>query len=166
MMENIYIYLAVLFVAKVIDNGLSTTKTLLLQRNRWFLSGICVFASTFIYFYIAKVIVSATSNTELLIVSLASAVGCIIACLLSNVFSKDKTYINVIMSDDMKEMQMLRDFLAEKHITNTAFDSYTKDWRRATITITAYAKTRNESKSIDEYIESRDIKFKRIIQKA
>lgn len=156
----------VLFIAKVIDNGLSTTKTLLLQRNRWLLSGICVFASTFIYFYIAKVIVSATSNTELLIVSLASAIGCILACLLSNFFSKDKTYVNVIMSDDFEEMKLLRDFLAEKHITNVASDSYTKDWKRKTITITAYANTRNESKSIDEYIEARDVKFKRLIQKA
>ncbi|MDO4501419.1 MAG: hypothetical protein Q4B60_09160 [Erysipelotrichaceae bacterium] len=165
-MENIYVYLMVLFIAKVIDNGLSTTKTLLLQRNRWLLSGICVFASTFIYFYIAKVIVSATSNTELLIVSLASAIGCILACLLSNFFSKDKTYVNVIMSDDFEEMKLLRDFLAEKHITNVASDSYTKDWKRKTITITAYANTRNESKSIDEYIEARDVKFKRLIQKA
>ena len=37
------INLAVLFTAKVADNALSTTKTILVQRSRWILAGILRF---------------------------------------------------------------------------------------------------------------------------
>ena len=70
------------------------------------------------------------------------------------------------MSDDKEAMKMFRDFLAEHHITNVAADSYTLDWRKKTITITVYAKTKVESRLIDEYMENSVPKFKRVIQKA
>ena len=72
---------------------------------------------------------------------------------LNNRLSKDKTYVNVIMSDDKEAMQQLRDFLAKHHITNVAADSYTLDWNTKTITITAYAETKQQSMLINRYIE-------------
>ena len=36
------LYLGALFLAKVLDNALSTTKTILIQRSRWVLAGIAV----------------------------------------------------------------------------------------------------------------------------
>lgn len=55
------LYLGALFLAKVLDNALSTTKTILIQRSRWVLAGIAVILSDFIYFWITKRIVSADS---------------------------------------------------------------------------------------------------------
>jgi len=78
---------------------------------------------------------------------------------------KDKTYVNVIMSDDKEAMQQLRDFLAEHHITNVAADSYTLDWNTKTITITAYAETKQQSMLINRYIEESPLKFKRVVQR-
>ena len=152
-----------LFVLKVLDNALSTTKTILIQRNKSILAGIALASSTFINFWITKVIVKASSNNYLFLVSIASGFGCFIAILLSNKFSKEKTYVNIIMSDNKEAMQQLRDFLASKHITNVATDSYTKDWRK-TITITAYPVTKKESKLLDDYLENNKVKFKRLIQ--
>lgn len=71
--------------------------------------------------------------------------------------------MNVIMSDDKSEMQKLRDFLAMHHITNVATDSYTLDWDSKTITITAYAETKTDSKLIDEYIKGSSLKCKRVV---
>lgn len=45
------IYFGVLFLAKVLDNALSTTKTILIQRSRWLFAGIAVVLSDFIYFW-------------------------------------------------------------------------------------------------------------------
>ena len=45
-----------------------------------------------------------------------------------NRFSKEKPYVNVIMSDNKEAMQSFRNFLAKHHITNVANDSYTLDW--------------------------------------
>lgn len=160
------LYFGAIFLAKVLDNGLSTTKTILIQRSRWLLAGIAVVISDFIYFWITKQVVSSDSMAAILVVSLASGVGCALACLLSDKMSKDRTYVNVIMSDDLEAMMDFRDFLAKNHITNVASDSYTLDWDQKTITITAYAETKAESRLINKYIEESPLKFKRVIQKA
>ena len=160
------IYFGSIFFAKVIDNALNTTKTILIQRSRWLLAGIAVVISDFIYFWITKRVVSSDSMAAILVVSLAGGVGCALACLLSDKMSKDRIYVNVIMSDDLEAMMDFRDFLAKNHITNVASDSYTLDWDQKTITITAYAETRAESRIIIKYIEESPLKFKRVIQKA
>ena len=68
------ITLAALFVAKVTDNALSTTKTILVQRSRWILAGIAVIISDFIYFWITKRVVSADSEIAILVVAFAGGV--------------------------------------------------------------------------------------------
>lgn len=75
-------------------------------------------------------------------------------------------YVNVIMSDNLEAMQEFRDFLATHHITNVAADSYTLDWSKKSITITAYAETKAQSKLIDNYIANSSLKFKRVISRS
>lgn len=104
------LYLGALFLAKVLDNALSTTKTILIQRSRWVLAGIAVILSDFIYFWITKRIVSADSMLALLVVAIAGGVGCSLACLVSDQLSKDRTYVNVIMSDNLEAMQAFPGF--------------------------------------------------------
>ena len=158
------IYFGVLFLAKVLDNALSTTKTIMIQRSRWILAGIAVLLSDFIYYWITKRVVSADGDLAMLIVSVAGGIGCSLACLISERLSKDRTYVNVIMSDNLEAMKAFRDFLAEHHITNVAADTYTRDWNTKTITITAYPETKAESRLITGYIENSPLKFKRLVQ--
>ena len=86
------IYFGVLFLAKVLDNALSTTKTIMIQRSRWILAGIAVILSDFIYYWITKRVVSADGELAMLIVSVAGGIGCSLACLVSDKLSKDRTY--------------------------------------------------------------------------
>lgn len=158
-------YMFILFLAKVLDNTLNTAKTILVQRNRCLLAGVALGLSNFIYLSITKDIVTSDSTLALVIVSIASGVGCCLAVTLSNRFSKDRTYVNVILSDDKEAMKEFRDFLAENHITNVATDSYALDWSRKSISITAYAQTKAQSRLIDEYIERSLLKCKRVIRK-
>ena len=158
-------HLLLLFVAKVLDNMLGTAKIILVQRNRCVLAGIALGLSNYIYLNITKDIVTTGNNSALVIVSLASGIGCCLAVLFNNKFSKERTYVNVIMSDDKVAMQHFRDFLAQHHITNVAHDSYTLDWSKKTITITAYADTKEQSRLIDNYINTKTFKFKRVIRK-
>ena len=160
-----FIHLAILFVAKMMDNALGTAKTILVQRNRCLLAGIALALSNYIYFCITRNIVTTESNLAILVVSIASGVGCCLAVALNNRLSRERIFVNVIMSDDLDAMRQFRDFLAEHHITNVAADSYTLDWSVKTITITAYAETKEESMLINRYIENGPLKFKRVIQK-
>ena len=157
------IYLIILFLAKMADNGLSTAKTILVQNNKGILAGLALALSNFIYFCITKDIVTSDGTTSLIIVSIASGVGCCLAISFNNKFSKDKTYVNVILSDDMYEMMRLRDFLATNKITNIISDSYDLNWEK-TLSITAYAETKYQSRLIDEYLKNNNTKFKRLVQ--
>ena len=157
-------YFGVLFLAKVLDNALSTTKTIMIQRSRWILAGIAVILSDFIYYWITKRVVSADGELAMLIVSVAGGIGCSLACLVSDKLSKDRTYVNVIMSDNLEAMKAFRDFLAEHHITNVAADTYTLDWNKKTISITAYPETKAESRLIRDYIANSHLKFKLVVQ--
>lgn len=157
------LYFIILFLAKVADNALSTAKTIFVQNNRSMLAAIALALSNFIYLCITKDIVTSDSMTSLIVVSVASGVGCWMAISFNNKFSKDRTYVNVIMSDDLEEMKKLRGFLAKHKITNEACDSYTLDWEK-TISITAYAETKEQSRLIDEYLNNSGTKFKRMVQ--
>jgi hypothetical protein len=110
------VYLVILFFAKVLDNTLGTAKTILVQRNRCVLAGVALGLSNFIYLSITKDIVTSDSSLALATVSIASGVGCCLAVALSNRFSKDKTYVNVIMSDNLEAMQSFEIFW--QHITS------------------------------------------------
>ena len=104
---HIIIYLAILFVAKVIDNAINTTKTIMIQRSRWVLAGIAVILSDFIYFWIMRNVVTSDHMLTMVIVAIAGGVGCSLACFMNDKLSKDRTYVNVIMSDNLEEMKKL-----------------------------------------------------------
>lgn len=160
-----FIYFTILFAVKVLDNTLNTTKTILIQRNRCLLAGLTVIVSDYLYFTLIKNVLTSSGNLAVAVVAVAGGVGCCLAVGISQKLSRDRTFVNVIMSDDKEAMQKLRDFLALHHITNVATDSYTLDWNTRTITVTAYAETRAESNLIDRYIAENTLKCKRVIQK-
>ena len=151
-----------LFVLKAADNLLSTGKTLLLQKHRPILASISVVLSQLIFYFL----IDAASDGPLAvyIIAAASGVGTYLAVLISNKFSKDRLFVNVILSDDKEAMVALRDYLKAHKITNLTTDGYKKNWEK-TLAITAYADTREQSKLIDAYLEQSKMKYKRIVQK-
>ena len=66
------LYMTFLFLAKMLDNALSTAKTILIQRNRCLLAGICLAVSNYIYLLITKDVVSSDSNLAMIVVAIAS----------------------------------------------------------------------------------------------
>lgn len=160
---SIIISLIIIFLVKLFDNILSTSKTLLIQKNKAILAGLAVFISQVIFY---KLIDAVEDNGELTIyiISIASGLGTILAMYINNKLSKDRMFVNIVMCDNKKKMKELRDYLKDHKITNLTTDGYTKDWKK-TLAITAYCETKEESKLLDEFINNSDVKMKRIIQK-
>ena len=159
------IQFGMMFLAKVVDNILNTTKAIFIQRNKAIFAGISLALSTFIGYYITKIVVRSDGLVPNIVASVAAGVGCIVAVSISNKLSKDRLYVNVLMCDNIYAMRELHDMLSKKHITNVVTDTYTKDFKSKTITITAYCETKEQSKILDEYIASMNKKLKRVIQK-
>lgn len=159
------IQFGMMFLAKVVDNLLNTTKAIFVQRNKAIFAGISLSLSTFIGYYITKIVVQSDGLIPNIVASVAAGVGCVVAVSISNKLSKDRLYVNILMCDNIVVMRKLHDFLAEKHITNTVTDTYNKDLTSKTVTITAYCETKEQSRILDEYIASMNKKLKRVIQK-
>lgn len=161
-MKAFILNLVIIFVIKVIDNIISTGKTILIQKNKAVIASLSVVISQIIFY---KLINAASDGGEIAIyvISIASGLGTFLALLISNKFSKERVFVNVIMNDNKEVMMELRDFLKEHKITNLATIGFTKDWQE-TLAVTAYAETKKQSKLIDDFIKESDTKFKRIIQ--
>lgn len=151
-----------IFIVKVLDNLLSTAKTILIQKNKALLASISVIISQIIFYKLVNA-VNNGGDTIIYLISFASALGTYLALIIDNKFSKDRVYVNIILNDDKKIMMEFRDFLKDHKITNLTTIGYTKDWKK-TLAITAYAETKEQSKLIDKFIETSNTKFKRIIQ--
>ncbi len=156
------INMIIVFVVKVIDNLISTGKTILIQRNRAILASLTVIVSNIIFYKLIDAVNSGGAYT-IYIVSVASGIGTYLALLIDNKLSKERLFVNIIMNDNREAMTELREFLKEHKITNLTTDAYTKDFKK-TLSITAYAETKEQSKLIDNFLKMQDTKFKRIIQ--
>ena len=156
--------LLVLFVVKVIDNILGTSKTILVQQNKGVLAAVTVVISQIIFYKLIDAVGDSDSDLTMYAIAVASGVGTYLAVKLNDKFSKERTFVNVILSDNREAMEELRDYLREHKITNLATEAFTKEWEK-TIAITAYAETKEESRLLDKYIENAGVKFKRMITK-
>lgn len=156
--------LVLLFVIKVIDNILGTSKTILIQQNKGILAALSVVISQIIFYKLIDAVGDSENDLTMYVVSIASGFGTYLAVKLNDKFSKEKTYVNVILSDNREAMEDLLGYLRKNKITNLTTDAYTKDWKK-TLSITAYAETKEQSKLLDKYIAESDVKFKRMIQK-
>ena len=115
---EIILELAVLFLLKAIDNLLSTGKQILIQRHRPILASLSVVVSQIIFYRLISEVSASGGDLALYIVSIASGAGTLIAVKLSDKFSKERTFVNVILSDDKEAMIELRKFLIEHQIGN------------------------------------------------
>ena len=159
---NFFINILVFSFVKIIDNILSTGKAILIQRNKAVLAGIFVAVSQIIFYKLINV--AQNGKYMIYVISVASGVGTYLAIFISNKFSKERLYVNVLLSDDKDAMMDLRNFLQLNKITNLATDGYTKDFKK-TLAVTAYVETKEKSKLLDNYINNSNTKYKRIIQK-
>lgn len=153
-----------LFLGKIVDKILYTTQVIFIQKNRAILAALSIGISDFVYLLVVKNVVSDGEIVSTVVVALAGAVGCYLAVKFNDKFSKDKLFINVILSDDKEAIKAFSKYLRDNDIANVVMDTYNKDMNCKTLSLTAYAETKNESHLIAEYIRNSNCKFKRIVK--
>ena len=102
-MKVIIINIIIVFFIKVFDNMLGTSKTILIQKNRSILASLTVIVSQVIFYKLINV-VGGDQEYMIYVIAFASGVGTLLALVISNKFSKEKTYVNVILYDNKEEM--------------------------------------------------------------
>ena len=141
----------VAFLLKLIDNALSTVKTIFLQKERYFLGAMFNALSTF--FYLIAIVQIAKSNNLFSIVAMciATFLGTYLPGILIKKSEREKLYIYDITAN---EFNAGKEFADEVRNTNIAIKSYVSydDELNKVLSCKVYCTTRKESIVINNLI--------------
>lgn len=160
-MSTLYYYISLAFT-KIIDNVITTEKSILIRNNKAIAASIFVMISEFMFIFIIKKVVSDSNIVSAIVVSVAAGVGSYIAFFINNRFSKETVFINIITSNDKAEIKAFGDYMRSMGIKIVTFDAY-NDNISSTLTALVFANTRNQSKLIDKYIENHNEIYREVI---
>ena len=85
-MKAFIINLIVVFVIKVVDNILGTSKTLLIQKNKSILASLSVVISQVIFYKLIDAVSSGDGDLMIYVIAIASGIGTYLALFISNKF--------------------------------------------------------------------------------
>ena len=160
-MSTLYYYISLAFT-KIIDNVITTEKSILIRNNKAIAASIFVMISEFMFIFIIKKVVSDSNVVSAIVVSVAAGIGSYIAFFINNKFSKETVYINIITSNDKTQMKAFGDYMRTRGIKIVTFDAY-NDNINNTLTALVFANTRNQSKLIDKYVETHNEIYREVI---
>ena len=159
--QTLYHYIT-LAVIKVIDNIVTTEKSLLTHQNKAVAASILVAVSQFLFYLLIKEVVADSNIISIIVVSIASGIGSYIAFCINNKFSKETVWINIVTSNDKTNMKAFADHMRAEGVKVVTMPTYGDDIER-TLTALVFANTRSQSKKIDKYIEANSGFFREVV---
>lgn len=154
--------LLILSVIKILDNMITTAKSITTYQNKKVLTSILVVICQFMFYTVIKSVVEDNSMSSTIAVCICSGIGTYIAMLINDKTKKDLTYTNILTCSNTDSIDGLCDYLLNHKIKYIALDSYSRS-KKDTLTVMAFAKTKYESSLIDTFLEQSETKYLREI---
>ena len=137
---------------------LNTAKSIATYKEKRILSSILVIISQLIFYMVISKIISDNSILAIVIVSVSSGIGNLVAFAVNDELKKDAKWLFYMTSSNKNDVENLCSYLAENHIRYMANAGYTIKGED-TINIIAFSKTKEESRQIEKYIENGEHKY-------
>ena len=150
-----YISLSLL---KILDNAISAAKSIASHREMALLSSLLVMLSQFLFFLVVDQVVNDGSLLVITIAAISSGVGNLLVFLINNKLKRDVKWSVVLTCSCMNDVKELCCYLIKHGIKYTATNGYDKQFNE-TIVVTAFSKTKEESRLIDKYLENTEHKY-------
>lgn len=154
--------LLILGVIKVLDNMITTAKSITTYQNKKIATSILVIISQFMFYLVIKSVVEDDSFITTTVICLCSGIGTYIAMTISDKTKRDLTYTNILTCSHAESIDELCDYLLEHAIKYIPVDSYNRR-NEKTRTVIAFAQTKYESSLIDTFLENSETKYLRQI---
>lgn len=150
------------FILKLIDNALSTAKTIYLHKERYVLGATLNSASTF--FYLVAIVQVAKSNDMFSIIAMciATFIGTLLPGLIMKKSERDKLFIYDITTDDLDRGKSFADLIRENNIAITTHVSYDSEMDKV-LSCKVYCPTKIESRLVDDLLEPTGFKYNKYI---
>lgn len=146
------------FILKLIDTMLNTTKTIFIIKNRKLLATLA--ASCSIFFYMLIIV----DFNKALFSAIATAVGTLLSFFIMSKFGKDEVWIFEVIPSDNKKGKDFADKIRELNIGITTYVGF-NDSKEKVLCSRIYSQTKAESKMIEDII-NHDESFKYHITKS
>ena len=152
----------VLSLIKILDNVILTAKSLATFKGQKILSSILVIVSQLIFYLVINQVINDNTIMAIVVVSVSSGIGNYIAFIINDKFKKDDVWTNIITSSNKELLLNLCTMLREHNVKYLLYDTYNRKFEQS-YTITAFTKTKSESKLIDDFLGNTSIKYLRMI---
>ena len=160
-MSTLYYYI-VLALTKVVDNLITTEKSILVHQRKAVAASIFVAISEFMFLFIIKEVVADSNIASNIVVAVGAGIGSYIAFFINNKFSKETVYINIITSNDKTKMKAFGDHMRAEGIKVVTMPTYGDEIEK-TLTAMVFANTREQSSKIDKYIETNNGFYREVV---
>ena len=151
-----------LSLIKIFDNVILTAKSLATYKGQKMLSSILVTISQLIFYLVIDQVINDNTMLAIGIVSISSGIGNYVAFLINDKFKKDDVWQNIITCSYKHDMVNLCNMLKEHKIKYLLFDTYSRSFVES-YTVMIFSKTKAQSKLIDNYLETTNFKYLRMI---
>lgn len=152
----------ILGLIKILDNVILTAKSLATYKGQKVLSSIFVIVSQLLFYLVINQVIEDNTMMAILIVSISSGIGNYVAFVINDKFKKDDVWTNIITSSSKDMLLELCTMLRENHVKYLLYDTYNRRFEQS-YTVTAFTKTKAESKLIDDFLNNTDVKYLRMI---
>lgn len=152
----------ILGLVKILDNIILTAKSLAQYKEQKILSSILVIISQLIFYFVISQIIEDNSILAIVIVSVSSGLGNLIAFQINDKVKKDTKWVFCIASSNLNDIQNLCNYLVEHNIKYIASDGYTRKWNE-TINVMVFSKSKDESRLIEKFLATTESKYLREI---
>lgn len=147
-----------LSLVKVFDNIITTGKSIATYQEKKILSSILVAISQLIFYLIIDQVVSDGTLLVIVIVSISSGIGNLLAFTINDKLKKDAKWTMVITSSDRNALENFCNYLKSQNIKNVVCNGFDRRWN-STYNIIVFSKTKEESRAIDKYLETNNFKY-------
>ena len=151
-----------LFLAKVLDNIILTAKSIATYKGKRLLSSVLVAISQLIFYLIIEQIVNDNSLLAIILVSISSGLGTYIGFIINDRFKKDDVWTNIVTSSDREMLVAFCTMLREHRVKYLLYETLNRRFEQS-YTVTAFTKTKIESKFIDEFLKNTTSTYLRMI---
>lgn len=160
-MTELYMIIVV-FMLKLIDNALSTVKTIYIHKEKYLLGGLFNSVSTF--FYLIAIVQVTRSNDFFSIVSMcvATFIGTLLPGVIMKRSERDKLFIYDITASDLDEGKEFADIIRDSNIAIKTYISYDCDLNKV-LSCKVFCPTKNESKIVDQLLFDTGFKYNKYV---
>lgn len=139
------------FLLKAIDNGLSTAKTIYINKERYLIASLLNAFATFFYLFAIVQLTKSNSMANIIAMCVATFIGTLLPGVIFKKSEREKLYIFDISSDTLESGKEFADKIREYNIAIKTYKSYDKN-KKKILSCKVYCTNKEESKIVDSLI--------------